>query len=113
MPLLLHIIVTCIKENIITKLQKLYSLPRNLRVDNRSPALFLKKPFCMGDLLPATKILIKRSGSYYARITISNLNTQGIPKSINGVTRIPSAEQWGRNLTGDGGFTEMWKFEKK
>ena len=67
----------------------------------------------MGDLLPATKILIKRSGSYYARITISNLNIQGIPKSNNGVTRIPSTGQWGRNLTGHGGFTEMLKFEKK
>ena len=67
----------------------------------------------MGDLLPATKLLIKRSGSYYARITISNLNTQGIPKSNNGVLRIPSTEQWGRNLTGHGGFTEMLKFEKK
>ena len=44
MSLLLHIIVTYIKENIITKLQKLYSLPRNPRAGNKSPALFVKKP---------------------------------------------------------------------
>ena len=38
MLLLLHIIVTCIKENIITKLQKLYSPPRNPRAGNKLPA---------------------------------------------------------------------------
>ena len=37
MSLLLHIIVTYIKENIITKLQKFYSLPRNPRAGNKSP----------------------------------------------------------------------------
>ena len=41
---LLHMIVTDIKENIITKLQKLYNPPRKLRAGNKSPALFLKKP---------------------------------------------------------------------
>ena len=30
--------MTYIKENIITKLQKLYSQPRNLRAGNKSPA---------------------------------------------------------------------------
>ena len=42
MSLLLHIIVTYIKENIITKLQKLYSLPRNPMAGNKLPVLFLK-----------------------------------------------------------------------
>ena len=60
MSLLLHTIVTYIKENIITKLQKLYSLPRNLRAGNKSPALFLKKYLCTGDLSPAWKIFIER-----------------------------------------------------
>ena len=50
MSLLLHIMVTYIKENIIIKLQKLYSPPRNRRAGNKSPALFVKKPFCTGDL---------------------------------------------------------------
>ena len=49
-----------INENIITKLQKLYSSPRNPRVGNKSPMLFAKKPLCTGDLLPACKILIER-----------------------------------------------------
>ena len=60
MLLLLHIIVTYIKENIITKLQKLYSPPRNPRVGNKSPALFVKKSFCTDDLSPVRKILLKR-----------------------------------------------------
>ena len=60
MSLLLHIIVTYIKENIITKLQKLYSLPRNPRAGNKSPALFVKKPLCTGDLSPSCKIFIER-----------------------------------------------------
>ena len=38
------------KENVITTLQKLCSLPRNLRVGNKSLMLFLKKPLCMGNL---------------------------------------------------------------
>ena len=49
-----------IKENIITKLQKSYSPPRNLRADNESPTLFLKKHFCTGNLLPMHKIFIER-----------------------------------------------------
>ena len=58
---LLHIIVTYTKENIITKLQKLYSPPRKLNAGNKSPALLLKKPLCAGDLLPMCKIFIERS----------------------------------------------------
>ena len=65
MSLLLHIIVTYIKENIITKLQKLYSPPRNPRAGNKSPALFVKKPLCTGDLSPARKIFIERSDIYF------------------------------------------------
>ena len=41
-------------------IQELYSLPRNLREDNKLPAPFLKKSLCMGDLLPASKIFIER-----------------------------------------------------
>ena len=44
MSLLLYVIVTYIKENIITKLQKLDSPPRNPRVGNKSLVLFVKKP---------------------------------------------------------------------
>ena len=57
MSLLLRIIATDIKENIITKLQKLYSLPRNPRAGNKSPKLFVKKPLCTGNSLPTLKIL--------------------------------------------------------
>ena len=60
MSLLLHIIVTYIRENIITKLQKLYSPPRSPRVGNKLPALFVKDPLCMGYLLSACKIFIER-----------------------------------------------------
>ena len=37
------IIVTYIKENVITKLQKLWSPPRNLWAGNKSPMLLKKK----------------------------------------------------------------------
>ena len=60
MSLLLHILGTYIKENIITKLQKLNSLARNPRAGNKSPALFVKKPLRTGDLTPARKIFIER-----------------------------------------------------
>ena len=50
MLLLLHMIVTYIKENMITKLQKLYSPPRNPRAGDKLPVLFVEKPLCMGDL---------------------------------------------------------------
>ena len=39
MSLLLHIIVIYIKENIITKLQKLYSPPRNPRAGDIAHAI--------------------------------------------------------------------------
>ena len=52
--------MTYIKENIITKLQKLYSLPRNPRAGNKSPTLFVKKPLCTGDLLSTYKIFIEK-----------------------------------------------------
>ena len=58
--LLLHIIVIYIKENIITKLQRLESSPRNPKADNKSPAVFVKKPLCMDDLSPTRKIFIER-----------------------------------------------------
>ena len=60
MSLLLHVIVTYIEENIITKLQKLYCPPRNRRVGNKSPVLFQKKPLCTGDLSPTHEIFIER-----------------------------------------------------
>ena len=52
--------MTYIKENIITKFLKLYGPSRNPRAGNKSPALFVKKPLCTGDLLPALKIFIER-----------------------------------------------------
>ena len=51
--------MTYIKENIITKLQKLYNPPRNPSVGNNLPVLFVKKPLCMGDLSPACEIFIE------------------------------------------------------
>ena len=53
---LLNVIVTYIKETIITKLQKLYSPPRNLRIGNKSSMTFFKKPLCTGNLLPTQNI---------------------------------------------------------
>ena len=52
--------MTYTKESIITKLRKLYSLPRNLRASNKSPMPFLKKCSCTGNLLPAHKTFIER-----------------------------------------------------
>ena len=60
MLLLPHIIMTYIKENIISKLQKLYSPLRNPRASNKSHALYVKKPLCTGNLLTARKIFIER-----------------------------------------------------
>ena len=60
MSLLLQIIAIYIEENIITKLQKLYSPPKKSRMGNKSPVLFVTKPCCMGDLSPAYKIFIER-----------------------------------------------------
>ena len=58
MSLHLQIIVIYIKEKLITKLQKLYSPSE--RAGNKSPALFVKKPRCKGDLLQVCKIFIER-----------------------------------------------------
>ena len=55
-----NIIKNIIKENIIKKLQKLYSPSRNPKAGNKSSALFAKKPLCKGDLSPARKIFIER-----------------------------------------------------
>ena len=52
--------MTYIKENITTKLQKLYSPPRNLRADYKLPTLFLKKLLCMDNLLPTYKVFTER-----------------------------------------------------
>ena len=56
--------MTYIKESIIIKLQKLYTLPRNLRAGNKSPVIFWKKNSCMDDLSPVQKIFIERPESY-------------------------------------------------
>ena len=53
--------MTYIKENIITKLQKLYSPPRNIRAGNKLLVLFLKKLLRTGNLLHACKIFIERT----------------------------------------------------
>ena len=61
------------KENIITNLQKLYSEPRNLIARNKkSPAIFLIKLLCMGDLsplipprFPPRKIFLERHVCYF------------------------------------------------
>ena len=42
---------------IITKLQKFYSPPRNLSAGNKLPTQFLKKPLCMDNLQPMSKIM--------------------------------------------------------
>ena len=65
MSLLLHIIVTYIKENIIKKLQKLYSPTRNPRVANKSHMLFVKKPSFTGNLWPRSKMFIESIGLKY------------------------------------------------
>ena len=51
--------MTDIKENIITKLQKLYSLPRNPRVGNKSPKLFVKNLFAWAIYGLRTKYSLK------------------------------------------------------
>ena len=76
MSLLLEIIVIYIKENIITKLQKLYSLPRNSRVGNKLPVLFVKKLSCTGDLLPAHKIFIERPDDIYLLLVSGSFSVQ-------------------------------------
>ena len=70
MSLLLDIIMTYIKENIITKLQKLFSQPRTPMVGNKLPTLFVKKPLCMGDLSPTRKIFTGRPAIIIIKIII-------------------------------------------
>ena len=82
MSLLLHIIVTYIEENIITKLQKLYSPSRNPRAGKKSPALFVKKSLCKGDLLPVLKIFIERPAIYFNPKVIGNLVARLGPRRI-------------------------------
>ena len=60
MSLLLGIIMTYIKENIITKFQKLFSQPRTPMAGNKLATLFVKKALYMGDLSPACKIFTGR-----------------------------------------------------
>ena len=62
MSLLLRIIYRFTLKR-ITKLQKLHYPPRNSRVGNKSPALFVKQTCCTGDLSPARKIFIERPES--------------------------------------------------
>ena len=69
------IIVTYIKENVIAKLQKLWSLPRNLWAGNKSPMLLKKKKkktVCIGDLSLVYKIFTGRPGSVIFPVTIPN-----------------------------------------
>ena len=68
--LVLHIIVTYMTEN-ITKLQKLYSVPRHFKAGNKLPVLFLEKPIYIGNILSSCKILIERPD-------IVTSNTRGI-----------------------------------
>ena len=57
--------MTYIKEKVIAKLQKLYSLPRNLGVSSKSPVPFLKKCLSMGNSLHECKIFIERPVSLW------------------------------------------------
>ena len=75
MLLLLHIIMTYIKENIIAKLQKLYSPSRSPRAGSKLPMLFVKKPLCTGDLSLACKIFIERPALPPARSTYYGTNS--------------------------------------
>ena len=83
MSLVLHIIVTYIKENMITKLQKLYSPPRNPRAGNKSPMLFVKNPLCTVDLSPLCKIFIEKPvENYYLLRKLSCHTMQNIISSL-------------------------------
>ena len=68
MLLLLHNIVTYSKENIITKI---IQPAKKTRASTKSPTLFVKKPLCMGDLLPVHKIFIERPLYIYIYIYIT------------------------------------------
>ena len=71
------------KENIITQLQKLYSSPTNLRSSNKSPALFLKKPLCMGNLSPSHKIFIERPANLIKNAYLQFLINKVIKKYLD------------------------------
>ena len=77
--------MTYIKESIITKLQKLCSPPRNLRVGNKSPVLVFKKCFCTGDLSPACKIFIERpeEGCFNKANSFRNSNAGSYNRNFN------------------------------
>ena len=55
------VIVTYIKENLITKLQRLYSTSTKLRAGNKSPTLFLKKMFAWAIYCLRAQYSLKRS----------------------------------------------------
>ena len=77
--------MTYIEENMITKLQKLYSLPRNPRRGINRPR-YLRKNLCTGNLSPVCKIFIKRPGVYF----FSSL----IPSYLLKVTKFLSKISW-------------------
>ena len=74
MSLLLHIIVTYVKENIITKLQILYSQPRNLTAGNKSPTLLVKNLFAWEIYLPRAKYSLKGLNSTIDRRLIVEIS---------------------------------------
>ena len=65
------------KENIIIKIQKLYSQPRNFRVCNKPPALFLKKRFYMSNLSLMCKIFNVRPAILTENSSVITNNTHG------------------------------------
>ena len=78
------------KKNIIEKLQKLYSLPINLRAGNKLPMLFLKKPlYCPHAKyslkgLPLTKFTSNSGSTEFKDIlprNISQMITKTVPTS--------------------------------
>ena len=76
------------KENIIAKLEKLCSPPRNLRAGNKSPPLFLKKFFCTDDLSTARKIFIERPELILSEEEqiLKQVNTELFAKNWNKLT---------------------------
>ena len=82
MSLLLHTIVTHIKENVIRKLQNLYNLPRNTRAGNKSPVLFVKNLFARAIYRPHTKYSLKGLPLAISFLYFSNYPTIPHPLSI-------------------------------
>ena len=81
MSLLLHFIVTYIKENIITTLQKLYSPPRSPRAGNKLPTLFVEKTSLQG-------WFIARAQNIHGKACIAELlNLAGYTGSTKNVLR--------------------------